>query len=247
MSSSLMRAIDFIKETMIGSSGKSGKYDVLEGSFSERTTGVFTDPTFISDIYIHTLILFTFLTCLFIFYIVKISKDGFKSHIGEILDKMEPKINKINIGDLIQNDDFDMSLKELINSDVFKENIVDINFKNLINKTDDEDKFVKLNNDNINKTLIVVNILLWVFIISIVILYNRVIHGHKSCSIYDKINWMEELVQNTIVFSVIGGLELIFLNNIIVKFVPIKPSFLTTYGLDRIKNKFYVQESPTLT
>ncbi len=227
MSSILMNGIQFIKSTMLGSPG---------------TTGVLTDPTFISDIYIHTLILFTFLTCLFIFYIVKLSKDGFKGHIGEMLDKMKPKIEKINIGNLIQNEDFDMNLKELINSSTFKENIVDINFKNLINKIDDEDKFVKLNNTNINKTLILVNVLLWIFIILIIFLYNKVIHGHASCRIYDKINWVEEVIQNTIVFSVIGGLELIFLNNIIVNFIPIKPSFLATYGLEQIKKKFYVPE-----
>ncbi len=225
-----MNGIDFIKVTMLGDSNHNG---------------VFTDPTFISDIYIHTLILFTFLTCLFMFYIVKISKVGFNNHLGDILDKMKPKIDKMNIGDLIQNSDIDLSLKDLVNSSIFKENIMDINFKNLINKIDDEDKFVKLNNDNINKTLILINVLLWIFIISIVFLYNRLIHGHASCSIYDKINWVEEIIQNIIVFSVIGGIELIFLNNIIVNFIPVKPSFIATYGLEQIKKKFYVSDSST--
>ncbi len=210
--------------------------------FIDSAINVCTDSTFISDIYIHTLILFTFLTFLFMFYIVKISKDGFNFHIGEILDNMKSNIDNINIGDLIKYKNIDMSLKEFINNSTIKNNIIDINFKNLINKINEEDKFVKLNNQNINRTLILINVLLWVFIISIVFLYNRVIHGHKSCSVYNKIDWMEELIQNTIVFSVIGAIELIFLQTIIVNFSPVEPSFITKYSIEQIKNKFYVPE-----
>jgi hypothetical protein len=211
--------------------------------FKATAVNIFTDPTFISDIYIHTLILFTFLTCLFIFYIIKLSKNGFQHHIGEMLDNMKPNIDNINMGNLIKNKNFDINLKEFVNNSTIKKNIIDINFKNLIEKINDEDKFVKLNNQNITKTLIVINVLLWVFIISVVFLYNRVLNAHASCRFYNKINWMEELVQNTIVFSIIGGIELIFLNTIIIKFIPVEPSFITKYSLEQIKKKFYVPET----
>jgi hypothetical protein len=205
--------------------------------------GIFTDPTFLSDIYIHTLILFTFLTCLFAFYIIKLSTDGFKSHIGDILDNLKPKIEKLNVNTFFQNSNIDISLKEFINSPGVKTSLIDINLKNIIDKTDVEDKFVKQNNKNINNSLVLINVLLWVFIISIVLLYNGLIRSHKECSVYDKINWVEEIIQNTIIFSVIGAIEFIFLMTIIIKFIPVEPSFITKYSLERIKNKFYVPET----
>lgn len=184
-----------------------------------------TNPTFLTDIYIHTLILFTFLSCLFFFYIVDLSTNAFKSHIGEIIYGMRDKLFKLKETSFIKN------------------NILNLNLKKLIDKQHEEDDFVKQNNKNIKSSIILVNVLLWVFIISIVVLYNLLIHSHKECSKYDKINWIEEIIQNSIIFSVIGIIELFFLMNIIIKFIPVEPSFIVNYGLKKLKAKFYVPEN----
>jgi len=183
-----------------------------------------TNPTFLTDIYIHTLILFTFLSSLFFFYIVDLSMNAFKNHIDEIIHGMSDKLFKLKETSFIKN------------------NILNLNLKKLIDKKHEEDEFVKQNNKNIKSSIILVNVLLWVFIISIVILYNKLIHGHKECSKYDKIDWVEEIIQNTIVFSVIGIIEFIFLTNIIIKFIPVEPSFIVSYGLEQLKKKFYVSD-----
>ncbi len=193
--------------------------------FKTTISEIFTDPTFLSDIFIHTLILFTFLTCLFIYYILGLSITGFKNNISILIDKLKPKLNNIKEHPII------------------KENVLNINFKNIIKKTDEEDKYVKNNNNNIKTSLLVINVLLWVFILSIVILYNILIHSHAECAKYDKINWMEELIQNSIIFTIIGIIELVFFNTVIMNYIPVEPSFITKYGLDRLKNKFYVEDT----
>ena len=199
-------------------------------SFILKTfTHLLTDPTFISDIYIHTLILFTFLSCLFIFYIVKLSTTGFKHHISTILDEFKP------------------SFEQIKENPVFKYNIFNINFENLINNKDVEDKYVEKNNKNITSTLILLNVLLWVFIISIIVLYNTVVLSYDTTiRKHRTIDWVEELIQNIIIFSVIGAIEILFLNLIIVKFIPVEPSFISSKALEMIKNKFYVPDKTTI-
>ncbi len=181
---------------------------------------LFTDPTYVSDIYIHTLILFTFLSCLFIFFIVDLSTNSFRGHIGEMIEhSLNPHINK---------------LKE---NPFFKNKIVELNIQNIINNTNKEDPYVKINNESIKTSLIIVNVLLWVFIVITVILFNNLCHDELH------IDWIEEAIQNGIIFSLIGAIEFIFLTFVIVKFIPVEPSFISQNFLSRIKTKFEVVNS----
>ncbi len=181
---------------------------------AELATGIFKNPTFIADVYIHSLILFTFLTVLFTFLIIKLSKDSFKSELEHVLGNLKPTFDNI---------------KE---TPIFKYNMLDINFKNIIDKTHEDDVYVKKNNDENNNMMILINVLFWVFIIFTIILFNY------NCSQSGKIDWLEILIQNVIIFSVIGLIEFLFLKLVIIKFVPVKPSFLITKTFELVKEKF---------
>jgi hypothetical protein len=172
----------------------------------------FINPNFNADLYIHSLVLFTFLTVLFIAYLMKVSTDSFKLNIGTLLENsIKPYIDTIKENPLIKN------------------NI--INLKGLINNINTPDKYTENNTYNIKKILLLINILLWVFIIGFIIIFNK-----TSCN--SNINWVEIAITTSITFICIGFIEFIFLKFIIMKIQPIEPSFLVKELLEKTKHKF---------
>ncbi len=180
--------------------------------FFEALKNLFNNTTFIADIYVHSMILFTFLSFLFIFYITKISQNSFNAEADHVVEILKKSIDK-------------MKEKPIINEAVSL-----LNLKNLVKNTNVEDKYVKRSNESIKSNIIITNILLWTFIILLIIIVNTTCNKH--------IDWKELIIQNFIIFSVIGILEIIFLNFIIIKYIPVEPSYITNKFMEIIKNKF---------
>ncbi len=185
--------------------------------FFDSLKNLFNNTTFVADIYVHSMILFTFLSFLFIFYIQQLSKSSFNSEADHVIDILKIKID------------------ELKKKPIVNQGLAFLNLKNLIKKTDVEDKYVQKNNDSIKSNLIITNILLWSFIIILIIIVNTTCTKH--------IDWKELAVQNFIIFGVIGLIEVVILNSIIVKYIPVEPSYITNKFMDIIKQKFYVDNS----
>ena len=174
----------------------------------------FKNPNFNADLYIHSIVLFTFLTILFVVYLMKVTNDGFKSSIGKLLEtSMRPQLDKVKEHPLIKN------------------NVFGLNLKGLINKINDPDKYIDNNTFNIKKTLLLINIILWVFIIAVIIIFNM-----TSCN--SQIHWKELAILTTITFACIGLIELMFIKFVILKIVPIEPSYLVNNLLEKTKKKF---------
>jgi hypothetical protein len=174
----------------------------------------FKNPNFNADLYIHSIVLFTFLTLLFVIYLMQVASDSFKSNIGDLLEtSMRPQMNKIKEHPLIKN------------------NIFGLNLKGIMNKIDVPDKYTDNNTYNIKKTLLLINIILWVFIIAVIIIFNM-----TSCN--SQIHWKEIAIQTTITFACIGLIEFMFLKFVILKVVPIEPSYLVTNLFEKTKKKF---------
>ncbi len=180
--------------------------------FFEALKNLFNNTTFIADIYIHSMILFTFLSLLFIFFIQKLSINGFNNEVDHGISLLNTRIDKIK------------------DKPIVKQGLAFINLENIIKNTHVEDKYVKKNNDSIKSNLIIVNILLWFFITLLIIIINNTCSKH--------IDWKELAIQNFIIFSVIGAIEVIFLNLIIVKYIPVEPSYISNKFLEIIRDKF---------
>ena len=69
----------------------------------------FTDVNFNMNIYLHSLILFTFLSIFFIFYITKLSKKAFDTEMTELIHKLSTEQIKNNpfIQNLIASEQYD--------------------------------------------------------------------------------------------------------------------------------------------
>lgn len=162
----------------------------------------------------HALILFTFLSLFYFMYIVKLTKDLFKSEMNHIMEmalatQMDELKKDKNISNLIS---------ALPLEDIKKEYIK-------------ENKTVNASNSGVSNVVITVNIMFWLFLIFIIILLK------KKCENGCDINMSHILLENTIIFILIGAVEFTFFKFIASKYIPVPPSFMTTYFLQSIQKK----------
>ena len=86
------------------------------------------------------------------------------------------------------------------------------------------------NNKNLFNSLLIINILLWTAFIIIVLILKF------GCNSNLHIGTI--IIENLIVFSIVGLIEFMFFDKIISKFIPVMPSFISSFGLDTIKTYF---------
>lgn len=162
----------------------------------------------------HALILFTFLSLFYFMYIVKLTKDIFKSEINHIIEKaLASEIEELkkdkNIVDLLSALPLEDIKKEYIN----------------------ENKTVSASNGGISNVVTTVNIMFWIFLIIIIVLLKN------KCDNGCDINMSHIILENTIIFILIGSVEFIFFKYIASKYIPVPPSFMTTYFLQNVQKK----------
>lgn len=166
-------------------------------------------PSFGIDIAIHSVILFTFLSILFMTYISKLTKNKFDHEITSNIDKL---------------------VKNTIKSDDEKKYIRQIPFDPLIKLYDKESDYVTIQNNWLLTTLTVYIIIMWIVLISAIIFAKN--------TLGDELDLTSLIKHNVIVFIIIGIFEYLFFVNIAFNYNPIKPSTLITTLFSEIKKMF---------
>jgi hypothetical protein len=168
------------------------------------------DPNVIFDMVLHSLILFTFLTLFFSFYVSKISTTLFNDEVNNIINE--------NIDHTIDN----MKEKQTTTQEVLINNLPLDKISNYYNGMD---KTVDAKNNGLLNSLWISNIILWVcFIIGTYLIYD----------IYN-LHIKDIIIENILTFVLIGIAEYLFFTRIGLKFVPVEPSFISKQFLDKSK------------
>jgi thiosulfate reductase cytochrome b subunit len=168
-----------------------------------------------TNVFVHILFLFTILTTLFIFVISKISSNAINSEITDLVNKnINNKIDKLSQDDK-------KNLKKIID---------ELNLSKLTKLYEKEDKVRKYNNKFVNKTMIISVILLVIILLFIIVISKLLCH---------KLPLKHILVDNFIIFTGVGIVEFLFFKYIILKYIPIKPSFLSIELVNTIKKTIF--------
>ena len=176
--------------------------------FKKRTF----DINFNMNFFLHFLLLFSFLTIFFIFFLGKISTESFNDEVGHLID------------DLLKN-----NVKELKKSPNFNNIVNKLPLRKLSKIYEKKNKVVEEHNNNLIKLVIIVNVLLWIFFITIVCLLKF------ECD--SKLNLTEIILENLVIFVFVGLFEYYFFTRIALKFVPVEPSFISKQFMTSVKNK----------
>jgi len=162
----------------------------------------------------HALILFTFLTLFYFMYIVGLTKKLFKHEIDEIMEKaLSPQMNEI------KKDENVSKLLSMLPLDDIQEEF------------STENKTVHAINNGITHVVTSVNIFLWLILIIVVIILK------STCQDGCGLHLSHIIIENILIFILIGSVEFLFFKFIASKYVPVPPSFMTTYFLQNIQEK----------
>jgi hypothetical protein len=157
---------------------------------------------------LHIVILFTFLSLFFVFYITKISKATIENELSE-------NIEKAIHGAVGEHKN---ELAEFL--DKLPVNTLDKLY-------DQPEKGLNVNNKWLFKTILIINMALWILLIISVVLLK-----YKCGEVID-IKGL--LIENALVFSCIGIVEYVFFTKIALKFVPVEPSFISQQFITSVK------------
>ena len=167
---------------------------------------------FAANISVHVLFLFAILSVLFIKIISKLETDTINDELSNI------------ISESVENN-FDKLKPE--QQFVIHEGIKHIDFKNMITLYDREDTARRLNNDGIYKSIYVALALLAVILVIILLISKKLCNDVPISFI---------LKENIIIFIGVGIVEYMFFKHIILKYVPVKPSFMMDYMVKKIQS-----------
>jgi hypothetical protein len=172
-----------------------------------------TNINFNVDLFMHFIILFSFLTILFIYLISKLSTNAFNGEVGHLLKDIIHK----NTEKMKKDPSFENNSKLLPLDKLHK----------MFNK---QDPTVKTHNEAIIRLIVTINILLWLFFIVLILVlkYNT----------DSNLNLKEIIFENLVLFAFVGFVEYLFFTKIALKFIPVEPSFISKQFLDALKNKF---------
>lgn len=180
----------------------------------EFLKNIFSDVNFNINLVMHSLILFTFLSIFFVFYISKISKDVFDKEISHLIDEsLEDKLKEFKKIEIVQ------SIQTQIQPQTDK-------LKNIWNKSD---KASDLHNKGLFNTLFFVNLLSWIGLIVVIIILKM--------NTDSTLNIKDIVIENAIIFTFVGIVEFVFFTKVALKFIPIAPSFISREFLNQVKNQ----------
>ena len=158
------------------------------------------------SIYLHSFLLFCFLTIFFWLVISKVEKESINSQMVDSINKSFKNINK-------------SAIEQMFSSDV--ENY-------LMQYYQGTDITVQNNNNNLLVFNIAFIVILFIgLILSIFVKY-------KLCK--SKISFTKIIIENIIILILIGIIEYYFFMNIASKYIPVKPSYLPSLINEKINN-----------
>jgi len=169
--------------------------------------------SFSMNVVIHILILFTFLTVFFIFFVTKLTKDMFENEISHLIDD--------NMGGMIDNLDIETKQKLILFTKV-------VPLEKLIKKFDEPSEYVLEHNKWVKLSAITACIIgVVVLVLILYILYN-------TCG--QCIPLKHILMENAIVFACVGVVQYLFFTRVALKFVPAPPSLLVSSLINKFKS-----------
>ena len=167
---------------------------------------------FTINIGIHVFILFCFLSIFFLAYVAELAKGHFDEEIHHSLEK-GIKGSLENLDPLQQ-----LRIKKMINN---------APLDRLINHYDKPSKPVDVNNTWLTRMVILINIFLLILISSTSYLLRW------SCNQCVPIK--DIVIENAIIFTFIGIVEIVFFKMVAFKYIPVKPSTIVTSAIDSLK------------
>ena len=171
---------------------------------------------FAMNILIHVIMLFSFLSLFFFLYVSKIEEKAFKQEFGNIIET---------------------SLNEFIeNNKILKPEIKDLSpwLSQVENMYSDYDRATKERDILVKfSSVFVLLILLSIFITIVLTLF-------FGCDKRFSLNHI--IIENTIVFILIGIVEYTFFTKVAIKFIPTPPSLLVNTLIDTIKQQLIMNK-----
>jgi ABC-type transport system involved in cytochrome bd biosynthesis fused ATPase/permease subunit len=165
------------------------------------------------NLFTHATFLFIILGLFFLLYAFKLIENAVNNEFSKLVNEViEKNINKIS--------DEDMNLLSILSNN---KNVV---LTNLSNYFGQEDKVKSKHNKNISDGIYTIMVFL-VLIIIIVFAVSKAYCGN--------IKTKKILLENVIIFTFVGIVEILFFTFIIKKFIPFKPSFLSVYLKESIE------------
>ena len=152
------------------------------------------------NILVHVIILFTFLSAFFFFYVSQIESDAFKSEVGVFIEK--------GINDMLDKDPQMLDKIEALKPTITK--LMKLYDKPMRSTVE----------HNINIKLMATFSLLILFGILLTIVLTVTFECHKNVSIG------HILIENVIIFICIGIVEYMFFTKVAVKYIPVSPSIM---------------------
>ena len=164
------------------------------------------------NLFLHFLLLFTFLTIFFIVFISKISTNAFNGEVTHLTGKI-----------------VDNNIQPLKENKNFNEVIRTIPTKQLYDLFSKEDYDVKNTNAGLIHNVISILIFSWILFIVIVVLLKY------QCGV--NLHLEEIIVENLVTFAFVGAFEYYFFTKIAASYVPVAPSFISQQFIDSIKDE----------
>ena len=161
-----------------------------------------TNINFNVDLFMRFIILFSFLTILFIYLISRLSSDAFNAKVGHLLKEIIQK----NTEEMKKNPSFEYNSKLLPLNKLYK----------MFNQPEPT---MKTNNNDLIRLIVIINILLWLFLIVLLLVLKY------NCD--SNLNLNEIIFENLILIIFVGFVEYLFFTKIVLKFMPVEPSFIS--------------------
>jgi hypothetical protein len=219
--------------------------DVLEKihipSLNDNITTVktFVTPELINNGVLHMLILFTFLSFLYIAFISTLTKNLFDKHIKKAI-KNVVKINyNNNIKDLNEKKNMlgekyaNLIDKYLNKNNYVKKFVFGENYNRLIDTYSEESDYVKIQNNWLFGSLIATIFGSWIIYALFMYQLKYGCNNQKST-----VHLLHALKINAITFFFVGIIEYAFFTNIALHYVPSKPSILEETFIKNLKKAF---------
>jgi hypothetical protein len=172
---------------------------------------------FLNNVTTHVLVLFTIISCLFIYYIGPITSGAFNGEFTNIInEQLNPeKIAKLDSNKLLK------TYLATLDKDQLKAHI------NTLNNTDDP--LAETINTSIKEKICII-----IFSLLLLTLFCNIIPPlfFNNCA-----GSKHMIIELICVFLMIGGIEYWFFNNVASKFAPVMPSFMESYISQAMVNK----------
>jgi hypothetical protein len=168
------------------------------------------------NLILHCIILFSFLSLYFTLSMKELIKNAYAKEMTHIIKQiLSPYVNLI---------------KE---SPIYNEtqNITGLGINNLDKFFSKPDIVSNTSNKLLIKSVIIVNIIFWLFFMIIIYLIKT--NKGENC---ENINLKHLIIENIAIFSVVGIVEYLFFTFIAFKFIPVEPSYISTKGLELLQN-----------